>query len=207
MTNSGNVIGLSPFPFELQMPDREMTLNVFGPSQAAVAERRSVDELLVERVCAGDEEAFGEMYRKYAPLVHGVLLARMPREEVADVVQEVFLAAYKNIRSLREGNALGGWLVRIARNHAVEYFRKRKPSEELTEDLRGRQNYKSEAAEVLRAIRSLPGAYSETLTLRLIEGMSGQEIADVTGLKPESVRVNLHRGMDMLRQKLGIKAR
>jgi len=50
----------------------------------------------------------------------------------------------------------------------------------------------------------LPEAYSETLTLRLIEGMSGQEIADRTGLKPESVRVNLHRGMEMLRQKLGI---
>src|SRR3954462_1661211 len=122
MSISDKVIRLSPFPFQLHMPDREMTLNMFGKGQAAASDERSVDELLVERVCSGDEEAFGEMYRKYAPLVHGVLLARMPREEVPDVVQEVFLAAYKNMRGLREPNALGGWLVRIARNHAVEYF-------------------------------------------------------------------------------------
>ena len=179
---------------------------MFGQGQATVpADGRSVDERLVDRVCAGDEEAFGEMYRRFAPLVHGVLLARMPREEVQDVVQDVFLAAYKNIRSLRDKNALGAWLVRIARNHAVEYYRRNKPTEELADEYRGRESYKAEAAEVLRAIRSLPEAYSETLTLRLIEGMSGNEIAERTGLKPESVRVNLHRGMDMLRQKLGIK--
>ena len=48
-------------------------------------------------------------------------------------------------------------------------------------------------------------AYSETLILRLVEGMSGQEIAERTGLSHESVRVNLHRGMELLRKKLGVK--
>ena len=57
---------------------------------------------------------------------------------------------------------------------------------------------------VRQTIKSLPEAYSETLVLRLVEGMTGNEIAARTGLKPESVRVNLHRGMEMLRQKLGI---
>lgn len=57
----------------------------------------------------------------------------------------------------------------------------------------------------LRAIQSLPETYRETLLLRLVEGMSGQEIADRTGLTPGSVRVNLHRGMQLLRAKLGWK--
>jgi RNA polymerase sigma-70 factor (ECF subfamily) len=59
-----------------------------------------------------------------------------------------------------------------------------------------------EALAILNAIRSLPEAYNETLILRLVEGMTGAEIADRTGLTPASVRVNLHRGMKLLREKL-----
>src|SRR5712692_7511302 len=58
-------------------------------------------------------------------------------------------------------------------------------------------------AAALAAIRSLPDAYRETLILRLVEGMTGPEIAARTGLTPASVRVNLHRGMKQLREKLG----
>jgi RNA polymerase sigma-70 factor, ECF subfamily len=52
-------------------------------------------------------------------------------------------------------------------------------------------------------IRSLPETYRETLILRLVEGMTGPEIAARTGLTHGSVRVNLHRGMQQLRAKLG----
>ena len=100
--------------------------------------------------------------------------------------------------------ATGTWLATIARNRAVEFYRSAKPTEELSEDLRDRNNSNSEAREILQTIRALPETYKETLILRLIEGMSGNEIAEQTGLTPESVRVNLHRGMKMLRQKLGI---
>jgi RNA polymerase sigma-70 factor (ECF subfamily) len=179
---------------------------VFGKSAAAAAVSDIVkpEALLVERICAGDADAFNEIYKMFAPLIHGVVLARVPREEAQDIVQEVFLAAYKSLHTLRDRNAVGPWLVRIARNLTVEYYRRAKPADELPETLGGKQRPSAEAAEALRAIRSLPEAYSETLVLRLIEGMSGNEIAEATGLKPESVRVNLHRGMEMLRQKLGV---
>ena len=54
---------------------------------------------------------------------------------------------------------------------------------------------------LLKALRDLPDAYREPLILRFVEGMSGPEIAAHTGLTHGSVRVNLHRGMQMLRQK------
>jgi RNA polymerase sigma-70 factor (ECF subfamily) len=54
------------------------------------------------------------------------------------------------------------------------------------------------------AIQDLPDAYRETLTLRLVAGLSGPEIAAVTGLTPDSVRVNLHRGFRLLRERLGV---
>ena len=160
---------------------------------------------LVERFCAGDGEAFDELYKIFAPLVHGIILARVPRDEVPDIVQEVFLAAYKNLSTLRDRNAVGAWLAMIARNRAVQFYRQAKPTEELSEDLRDKNNPQTEAREILAAIRALPETYSETLILRLVEGMTGNEIAGQTGLKPESVRVNLHRGMKLLREKLGIR--
>ena len=78
----------------------------------------------------------------------------------------------------------------IARNRATEFHRNARPADELTEDHSRSERPTAEAKEILAAIRSLPEAYSETLVLRLVEGMSGQEIAKRTGLKPESVRVN-----------------
>ena len=60
---------------------------------------------------------------------------------------------------------------------------------------------------MLEVVRSLPEAYRETLVMRLVEGMSGPEIAARTGMTPASVRVNLHRGMKMLREKLGLEER
>ena len=63
----------------------------------------------------------------------------------------------------------------------------------------------AEAEHVLRAIRALPDAYRETLLLRLVEGLTGPEIAERIGLTPGSVRVNLHRGMAQLRLALAAK--
>ena len=173
-------------------------------SETPAIETRNETAVMVERCLAGDREAFADIYGAFAPLVHGILLSRLPRDEVSDAVQEVFLAAYKNLGSLREPNALGGWLARIARNHVVDHYRGSRPAEELPEHIEGKKDKRLEAEEALGAIQSLPVAYRETLILRLVEGMTGNEIAEQTGLSPDSVRVNLHRGMAMLRKKLGI---
>ena len=191
------------------MPDSEMTGNMFffaksEATAAAAAQKVSAQAQIVERVCQGDAEAFGELYKMFAAMVHGIILARVPRDETDDIVQEVFLSAYKNINTLREKAAVGAWLAMIARNRAAEFYRNARPTEELSEDLRQKENPLTEAREILTAIRTLPDAYRETLVLRLVEGMTGAEIAAQTGLTPESVRVNLHRGMKLLREKLGI---
>ncbi len=180
-----------------------MTANMFLFTTAA-AQKVPVQTQIVERIEAGDEDAFGELYKMYAAMVHGIILARVPRDEVADIVQEVFLSAYKNLKTLREKSAVGAWLAMIARNRAAEFYRNARPTEELSEDLRQKENPRTEAREILTAIRSLPDTYRETLVLRLVEGMTGAEIAEQTGLTPESVRVNLHRGMKLLKEKLGI---
>ncbi len=181
----------------------ETSANALNPATKPI----KPEERLVERICAGDESAFAELYRMFAPLVHGITLARVPRNEVDDIVQEVFISAYKNINALRDKSAVGAWLAMIARNRAVEFYRQVKPTEELSETISGSEKSDSQANEILQAIRALPETYKETLVLRLVEGMTGAEIAERTGLTPESVRVNLHRGMKLLREKLGIEVK
>ncbi len=194
------------------MPENEMTGNLFFFAKneatkaiAPITEKKRLEARLVEEVCAGDDAAFGEFYQMFAPMVHGIILARVRRDEVADIVQEVFLAAYKNLHTIRDKYAVGAWLAIIARNKATEFYRREKPTEELSENITGKENQQTEVREILSAIRTLPESYRETLILRLVEGMTGPEIAERTNLTPESVRVNLHRGMKLLRQKLGIE--
>ena len=166
-------------------------------------QEQAVEVVLVRAVLDGDRDCFARLYALYAPLVHGILLARVPRAEVDDLVQDIFLHAYKKLHTLRDSAAFGPWIAMIARNRAVDFHRRSREMVEINDDMRGSEAHDSRAAEILELIRSLPEAYRETLVLRLVEGMTGPEIAARTGLTAASVRVNLHRGMKLLREKLG----
>jgi RNA polymerase sigma-70 factor, ECF subfamily len=169
------------------------------------------DDSLVSAARDGDRAAFGRLYERYARMVHGILLSRVPPHEVSDLVQEVFLSALRQLHALREISRFGGWLATITRNRANDYFRKSIPENNLTDPIEENQaesrptNHatEQEAAIILAVIRSLPDSYREPLILRLVEGMTGPEIAARTGLTHGSVRVNLYRGMQLLREKLG----
>ena len=166
----------------------------------------SQDAQLVQAARGGDREAFGELYERYSRMVHGVLLAHVPYAEVDDLLQDVFLIALRRLDGLREPTAFAGWLLVIARNRANDFHRRPRAADELRDSAGSADRDEQEARAALAAIQSLPEAYRETLCLRLVEGMTGPEIATRTGLTPASVRVNLHRGMKQLREKLGKSA-
>lgn len=183
-------------------------LEVPPQKSAELESRESTESRLIAAVLDGNHDLFGGLYELYAPLVHGVLLARLPRSEVEDLVQDIFLHALRKLHTLRDANAFGPWIAMIARNRAMDFHRKSRETvsvDECTEELRSRDSGQSKAEEILAIIRTLPDAYRETLVLRLVEGMTGPEIAMRTGLTAPSVRVNLHRGMKLLRTKLGFK--
>ena len=183
----------------------------------APADSLGADEVLVRAAQGGDRSAFGTLYSRYARMVHGILLSRVPRAAAEDLVQDVFLQALPRLDSLRDVSRFPGWLAAIARNRAMDFHRQSHPQDEFNEEsAQGGGSARSanlhapdtnmEAQTVLNAILSLPEAYREPLILRLVEGMSGPEIAARTGLTHGSVRVNLHRGMQQLREMLGHKA-
>jgi RNA polymerase sigma-70 factor, ECF subfamily len=189
------------------MFEAEATADIFLMTQplSAPAEQ-SVEAELIEAVLNGEQDRFARLYEMYAPMVHGILLARVPRTEVDDLVQDIFLHALRKLHTLRNAGAFGGWLAMITRNRAMDFYRNSRETVEVTENSAVTKSPNRTASEILDLVCGLPEAYRETLVLRFVEGMTGPEIAARTGLTPASVRVNLHRGVKMLREKMGIGA-
>ncbi len=192
----------------------------------AAAAPGDADAALVAAARSGDRGALSRLHQAYAPVVHGILLSRLPPSDCDDLVQEVFLNVMRRLGSLRDDRAFPAWVSTMARNLALSFFRGRGragrneavvarigPGGEEASAARPAPQTPGpasealshlEAEEVLTVIRSLPEAYSETLILRLVEGLTGPQIAARTGMTHGSVRVNLHRGMSMLRERLKI---
>ena len=153
-----------------------------GPGTGSVRERSisgsSEDAGLVHAARDGDRAAFGRLYERYARMVHGVLLTRVPFDDVDDLVQDVFIRALHHLSKLRKGESFGAWLAVIARNLANDYHRRSMPAVQLPDDTTDgdvtRDNipadHKGNATAILDVIRGLPDAYRETLILRLVEG-------------------------------------
>jgi RNA polymerase sigma-70 factor (ECF subfamily) len=195
---NGRVNGVAPAPSSEVQP-------VSPPARFSSA-HAAEDADLVLRARSGDEAAFTDLYRRYARVIHGLILARVPIADVEDIVQEVFVSAWRRLETLRDPAAFGGWLAMIARNRAADFHRRVPDAVELPDSLPAHDvtAERVEALAILDVVRTLPDAYRETLVLRLVEGLSGPEIAARTGLTPASVRVNLHRGMKLLREKLDV---
>jgi RNA polymerase sigma-70 factor (ECF subfamily) len=158
---------------------------------------------IVRAAQRGDRAAFGTLYARYGAFVHGVLLAHAEPGDVADLVQDVFLTALERLPSLRQPAAFGSWLAAIARNHARMERRRRAPHVALPEELPAPPTLGPDGAAAFAALTALPETYREPLLLRLVEGLSGAEIAERLGLTHGTVRVYLHRGLAMLRERLG----
>jgi RNA polymerase sigma-70 factor (ECF subfamily) len=145
-------------------------------------------------------------------MVHGLLLARVDPATADDLTQEVFLSAWRRLERLHEPRAWPAYLATIARNRALDHVRRDRRPKTLPPDAELAPRSlaqaqpdaatRAEAEQLLERIRELPDAYLEPLILRLVEGLSGPEIAEHMGLSPGYVRVNLHRGMKLLRERL-----
>lgn len=154
----------------------------------------------------GSQAAYAWLYRRFSPLVYSIHLARTSRAHADDLVQETFATAFDRLGQLQADDRFGPWIATIARRMppssaacGVDWGEADDPACPSAGP-----DTKAEARQLLHAVRRLPEAYRDTLLMRLVEGLSGPEIAALTGLTPESVRVNLHRGMAKLRDALGL---
>ena len=183
---------------------------------------RDIDQKLVVRVQKGDQTAFDLLVRKYQHKV-AKLVSRYVRDrrEVEDVTQEAMIKAYRAIGGFRGESAFYTWLYRIAVNTAKNYLEsqgRRPPGSdveiegaELIESGEGlrdqatpeRQMLTDEiATTVHRVLEHLPPDLRTAITLREIEGMSYEEIAEVMDCPIGTVRSRIFRAREAIDQEL-----
>ncbi|WP_372522254.1 RNA polymerase sigma factor RpoE [Sulfuricaulis sp.] len=183
---------------------------------------RSIDQKLVVRVQKGDKTAFDLLTRKYQHKL-AKLISRYVRDrrEVEDVTQEALIKAYRAIGGFRGESAFYTWLYRIAVNTAKNYLESqgRRPpgsdmeieSAELIEGGEGlrdqatpeRQMLTNEiATTVHRVLELLPPDLRTAITLREIEGMSYEEIAEIMDCPIGTVRSRIFRAREAIDQEL-----
>jgi RNA polymerase sigma-70 factor (ECF subfamily) len=184
---------------------------------------REVDQQLVERAQRGDKHAFELLVAKYQRKL-GRLLSRMVRDpaEVEDVTQEAFIKAYRALPAFRGDSAFYTWLYRIAINTAKNYLvamGRRAPTTtefdhedaenfEEAEALRdsstpeGEMHGKQIAATVNRAMEALPDDLRTAITLREIEGLSYEEIANLMNCPIGTVRSRIFRAREAIAAEL-----
>lgn len=184
---------------------------------------REVDQQLVERAQRGDKRAFELLVTKYQRKL-GRLLSRLVRDpaEVEDVTQEAFIKAYRALPSFRGDSAFYTWLYRIAINTAKNYLvamGRRAPTStsfdheeaehfEDAEQLRDGSTPEGEligkqiAATVNRAMDALPEDLRTAITLREIEGLSYDEIANVMNCPIGTVRSRIFRARESIAAEL-----
>jgi RNA polymerase sigma-70 factor (ECF subfamily) len=170
----------------------------FGDEEAAT---RLVSRA-VRRAQAGDKEAFGFLYARYAENIYGYVRSIVhDHHEAEDVTQHVFAKLVRVIGSYQEREVpFIAWMLRVARNAAVDHVRQRRlvPVEEVrSNDLDGGHG-QSRSAERINdlkdALATLPPAQREVLVLRHFAGLTPVEIAERTGKSEGSVHGLHHRG-------------
>jgi len=184
---------------------------------------REIDQKLVERAQRGDKQAFGLLVSKYQRKL-GRLLSRFIRDptEVEDVTQEAFIKAYRALPTFRGDSAFYTWLYRIGINTAKNYLvalGRRAPTttsmdneaaESLDEgdqlrDLNTPENQlmsKQVAETVNQSLELLPDELRTAITLREIEGLSYEDIANIMNCPIGTVRSRIFRAREAIAEKL-----
>lgn len=179
------------------------------------------DQQLVEHAQQGDKRAFNLLVVRYQNRIAGLLTRYVHRDDISDVAQETFIKAYRALATFRGESAFYTWLYRIAVNTAKNHLTamgRRPPKEDiLAEDAESYagslQLCESDTPEnlilseelkeiVFDTIENLPDDLKTAITLREIEGLSYEEIAEIMDCPVGTVRSRIFRAREMIESKI-----
>jgi len=189
-------------------------------------EKGEQERELVRLAQSGEEAAFEELIRRHQQRVFGLVSGILRRrEDVEDVVQQVFLKVFLSLKKFDQRSAFSTWLYKISVNECWDYLRKKKVrpltyeadmSEEQVSRLDGvasavsppeSPNRRAEVRDLLeRMLKTLPDQDRALLVLKEMEGFSVEELAVILDLNVNTVKVRLFRSraklMDVYRRRL-----
>jgi RNA polymerase sigma-70 factor, ECF subfamily len=171
----------------------------------------------IARARTGDADAWGELYREYAPAMFRFCRRALPtREDAEDATMEIFMKLRDKLSQYDDTRSFGAWLYKVAANHCWDQLRRRKirqdketddvadvPLEHPDPNQLDRMIEQSTNDEVRRALAKLGARARMALVMRYYSDMSYDEIADALGVRRAFVGVVLLRARHELRQALG----
>jgi len=165
--------------------------------------------MLVSAIRSRDEQAMGEVYERYSPIVYSVALRVLGDTAAAeDILQEVFMQLWSrpDVFDASRGS-LPGWLAVIARNRAIDLLRKRRPESDTTElvvsiepDLASRADWSRALEKIRGALASMPSPQRAALEMAFFDGLTHTEIAAKTGQPLGTVKTRIRAGLVALRK-------
>ena len=177
---------------------------------------RLAEQILFLKVKNKDKEAFGKFYDLYISRIYRFIFFKVSSvSDAQDLTSEVFLKLWQYIRDDKKIENLNALIYRIARNSVIDFYRqksRRDDREELIEenhlpqiideanDLADKQAISSEVKVMLKGLENLKEEYKEVIVLRYLDELSITEISDVLNKSKGSVRVLIHRALNVLKQ-------
>lgn len=214
----------------MQTMESELTRRTANGVQAKKARSKIQEEIdLVKRLKAGDEAALEKVFNLYSGKLYNVALRILKdQSDAEEVIQDVFMTAFRKADSFQGNSQFSTWLYRLTVNAALGRIRRSKKNQEVEyaeflpkfqddghhavqpvadwSDNLDEQYSKTETQELLaKALAQLKAVDKTVIVLSDLEGLSDKEIADATGLTVSAVKTRLHRARLFLRGKLAVQ--
>ena len=172
------------------------------------------DERLISKALSGNEKAWVKLVRKYEKRIYNYSL-RMTgaTDEAMDLVQEVFLAVYRNLPNYRGDGVFPAWLFRIANNRCIDFLRRRNTNPLMINSATDTETLKSSSAadedlhrlqsnrKVLSLLSSLSNEQRQVVELKLFQNMTFDEIEGYTGLSANTAKTRFYTALQNLRSR------
>jgi RNA polymerase sigma-70 factor, ECF subfamily len=174
---------------------------------------RETDELIIIIAARQDPKAFGDLYKLYVEQIFRYLFSRLGNvHEAEDITAQTFLAAFESFDKFRQDGHFASWLFTIARNKAMDHFRRGKNTASIDEadDIPVEEDplveviQSEQTAALSKLIQALPEEDCELLRLRFLASMSFPEIAHFLHRNEEAVKKSIYRLLARLHNQLEV---
>jgi RNA polymerase sigma factor (sigma-70 family) len=168
---------------------------------------------LIDRIIAGNQQHYAELVDRYKSYAFTIALKILEnRPEAEEAAQDAFIKAFYHLRNFKKDAKFSTWLYRIVFNTAVSYKRKRKGSfqsiestiVEYGQEAEGMLERSDKKKYISQAMQKLNEADKLAITLFYLEEFSLEEIADITGMVANTVKVRIHRARQRLADELTV---
>jgi RNA polymerase sigma-70 factor (ECF subfamily) len=174
------------------------------------------DNAIISKIHAGEAEAFTALYEKYVDKIYAFIYYKTHHKQVAeDLTSQTFMKALEKIQQFQtDKGTFQAWLYQIARNNVIDHYRSFKPASDIedawdlstAEDIERDVDLRSQLAEIQKGLETLTAAQRDIVILRVWQGLSYAEIAEIVDKSAEACKVDFSRASGKLRKEFALVA-